>query len=132
MSFLLDTDICSAHIKQRGGLTHRFIQHGGQLNVSVITAGELFTWASRRKASPCRLEAINHLFQSLTILDATVTISRKFGELRAALLDQGQPTPDLDLLIGATAIVHDLTLVTHIVQDFASVPGLRIDDWLAP
>ena len=28
MSFLLDTDICSAHIKQRGGLTHRFVQYG--------------------------------------------------------------------------------------------------------
>ncbi|MFO0818415.1 MAG: hypothetical protein U1A77_10770 [Pirellulales bacterium] len=45
MSFLLDTDICSAHIKQRGGLTHRLVQYAGRLHVSVIAVGELYTWA---------------------------------------------------------------------------------------
>lgn len=39
MSILLDTDICSAHIKQRGGLTHRFVQYSGRLQVSVIAVG---------------------------------------------------------------------------------------------
>jgi predicted nucleic acid-binding protein len=35
-------------------------------------------------------------------------------------------------LIASTALVHDLTLVTHNGHDFASVPGLRLADWLAP
>lgn len=36
----------------------------------------------------------------------------------------------MDLLIAATALAHDLTLVTHNTHDFAHVPGLRVVDWL--
>jgi len=32
MSFLLDTDTCSHHMKRPTGLTHRFIQHMGRLS----------------------------------------------------------------------------------------------------
>jgi tRNA(fMet)-specific endonuclease VapC len=42
------------------------------------------------------------------------------------------PRPNWILLIASTALVHDLTLVTHNVQDFANVLGLRVVDWLAP
>lgn len=41
MSFLLDTDICSAHLKRPAGLMHRFMQHSGTLAISTITEGEL-------------------------------------------------------------------------------------------
>ncbi len=46
------------------------------------------------------------------------------------LLDQGQPTPEIDLLIASTALVYDLTMITHNVSDFARVPGLKLDDWI--
>jgi hypothetical protein len=37
MSFLIDTDICSAYLKSGGQLASRFFQHSGQLRLSVIT-----------------------------------------------------------------------------------------------
>jgi tRNA(fMet)-specific endonuclease VapC len=40
--------------------------------------------------------------------------------------------PTADLLIAATAVHHGLTLVTHNIRDYANVPGLAIEDWLAP
>ena len=110
---------------------HRFVQHGGQLHISVISAGELFTWSSRAKASPKRAQTLTNLLRYVYVLDLTLEISQRFGEIRALLMDQGRATPDLDLLIAATALVHDLTLVTHNVQDFATIPNLRIVDWLA-
>jgi len=131
VSFLLDTDTCSAHIKQRGGLSHRFVQHGGRLHVSVISAGELFTWTFRANAPRRRLQAVSSLIRDVQVLDVTLDVTRKFGEIRANLLDRGQATPDLDLLIAATALVHDLTLVTHNVQDFVAIPKLRIVDWIS-
>ena len=36
-----------------------------------------------------------------------------------------------DLMIAATALVHDLTLVTHNVKDYQNIPDLQIVDWLA-
>lgn len=132
MSFLVDTDICSAYLKGDRHVWQRFMQYGGQLHLSSITVGELFTWALRANASPKRLQALLDLLTDVAIHDVTVDVSRKFGELRAALLDAGQGTPDMDLLIAATALVHNLTLVTHNVRDFTNLPGLDIEDWLNP
>ncbi len=56
----------------------------------------------------------------------------RYAEIRASLLDVGRTIPVLDLLIAATALVHDLILVTHNVKDFAFVPGLTVVDWLEP
>ena len=68
----------------------------------------------------------------IVVVDVRAQIAKRFGELRAALLDAGQGTPDMDLLIAATALEHGLTLVTHNVADYAGVPGLSIQDWLVP
>jgi predicted nucleic acid-binding protein len=38
----------------------------------------------------------------------------------------------MDLLNGATALVHGLTMVTHNIKDYSDIPGLTIDDWLVP
>jgi tRNA(fMet)-specific endonuclease VapC len=132
MSYLLDTDTCSAHFKQKGNLTHKFLQYIGRLHVSVITVGELFTWALRAKAPPRRLQSLIDFLNDVQVLELTEPIARKFGEVRATLLDAGRPVPELDLLIGSTALVHNLTVVTHNTQDYADIPGLSLEDWLAP
>ena len=36
MSFLLDTNICSAHIRRPGGVAHHFVQHAGRLWMPTI------------------------------------------------------------------------------------------------
>jgi tRNA(fMet)-specific endonuclease VapC len=132
MSFLLDTDICSSHLRTPGLLTSRFIQYMGRLHVSVITMSELYDWALRAQASPRRLQGIDVLLKDVTVLDVDLTIARKYGELQAHFRDIGQPTPEFDLFIGSTALIHGLTVVTHNVQDFMRIPGLHIVDWLAP
>ena len=132
VSFLVDTDICSAYMKGDRHVWQRFMQYRGQLHVSAITVGELFTWALRAKAPPKRLQTLLDLLNDVTVLDVTLDVGRKFGEVRAALLDAGLGTPEMDLLIAATALVHNLTLVTHNVQDFTHIPGLAIQDWLHP
>ena len=48
MSFLVDTDICSAHLKDVGRVTSRFLQYTGRVHVSVVTVAELYSWASAR------------------------------------------------------------------------------------
>jgi tRNA(fMet)-specific endonuclease VapC len=132
MSFLVDTDTCSAYLKGNGVVFNRFLRYTGQLNVSVITMGELYDWAMRAHASPKRLLSIDGLLKEVTVLDVDLTIARKYGELQAGFRDIGQPAPELDLLIGSTALIHGLTLVTHNVQDFVHIPGQHIVDWLAP
>ena len=132
MSFLLDTDICSAHLKGNHAVGNRVLQYGGRLHVSAITAGELYTWALRAKASPKRLPDLLAFLKDVTILEVDEPVARRFGEIRAALFDAGLATPDMDLVNAATALVHGLTMVTHNTQDYADVPGLNLVDWLNP
>jgi len=132
MRHLVDTNICSAYLKGVSRVFSKFVQHGGGLAVSTITVGELYVWALRSRSPADRLESLQHFLQDITVLDVTTDVAVRFGELRATLLDSGHPVPPLDLFIAATALVHDLVLVTNNVKDFAPVPGLIVVDWLEP
>jgi tRNA(fMet)-specific endonuclease VapC len=132
MSFLLDTDVCSAYLKNDPLVVPRVMLHYGGLNVSVVTVGELLTWALRANAPPARLQGVRDLLQGATVLEVTRTIADKFGEIRAGLLDIGINVAEMDLLNGATALVHGLTMSTHNTSDYADIPGLTIVDWLVP
>ena len=51
----------------------------------------------------------------------------RFGVIRGGLsLHQRRQVGDMDLLIAATALTHNLTLLTRNVADFQLVPGLTI------
>jgi tRNA(fMet)-specific endonuclease VapC len=75
---------------------------------------------------------MREMLSDMTVLEVTTAVAEKYGELQAALLDAGTPAPGMDLMIASTALVHDLTLVTHNTQDYVNVPGLRLADWLSP
>ena len=49
MTFLLDTNVISFHLRRAAGLTHRFNQHSGRLYTSSVCLAELFVWAHRRQ-----------------------------------------------------------------------------------
>ena len=66
----------------------------------------------------------------LDVIEIDFQVALRFGELRAPFLDAGKPMPDMDMLIAATALVHDLTLATHNTNDFQPVDGLSVVDWL--
>jgi tRNA(fMet)-specific endonuclease VapC len=132
VSFLLDTDICSAYLKRNGLVTNRFVQYGGRLIISTVTLGELFAWALRAKASPHRLQSLHDLLKEVGVLPVDEAVAGKFGEVRAWQLDHGLATPDLDLLNASVALVHGLTLATHNTRDYRNVPGLQYVDWLVP
>lgn len=55
----------------------------------------------------------------------------KGAEIYADLRRQGALIEDADLLIAATAIAHNVCLVTNNVSHFARVPELVFEDWLS-
>jgi tRNA(fMet)-specific endonuclease VapC len=130
MSFLLDTDICSAYLKNDRKVVSKVMLHFGGLHVSVVTVGELLTWARRAKAPPTRLQGVRDLLAASTVHEVDFAVADKFGEVRALLLDNGITVGEMDLLNGSVALVHHLTMVTHNTKDYANIPGLTLDDWL--
>jgi tRNA(fMet)-specific endonuclease VapC len=128
---LLDTNICSSHLKRPAGLTHRFIQYSGRLYIPSIVLAELYTWAYRRD-DPQRLINLieNDLLADVQVLSFDADRGRLFGRLRGGLMNRGVNVGRIDLTIAAIALVHDFTLITHNTADFEGIPGLRLDDWI--
>lgn len=132
MTHLLDTNICSAYVKQPGRMHHRIVQYSGGIAISSLVLAELYAWAFRRPDPQKLLEPINEdLLADVTVLDFDTACARQFGQLRAYQLETGILVHPVDLMIASTALIHDLTLVTHNVKHFNLIPGLRVDDWLA-
>lgn len=132
MSFLIDTDTASAHLKNHPRVATRVMMHFGSLHVSAITVGELMVWAKRAKAPPSRLQFVEDFLAGCEILNIDRTVADAFGEIRAELLDRGRPIGAMDLLNAAVALIHNPTVVTHNVADYQDVPGLSIVDWMLP
>ncbi len=131
MSFVLDTNICSAHFRRPGGLAHRFIQYGGGLFVPSVVVGELYAGAYHVANPSTLLDKIADLLTDVTVLDFDLACAARFGEIRGSLLQRGLAIPSVDLMIASVALVHDCTLVTHNTKDFQNVPGLRLENWLS-
>ncbi len=132
MSFLLDTNICSAHLRRPSGLSHRFVQHSGRLFIPTIVAAELYTWAYKQDDPTKILTAIKTLLENeVEVLPYDEDCAIEFGKINGSLLRQGTTISPVDLLIASVARAHDLTLVTNNVADFAPIPDLQVVDWLA-
>lgn len=130
MIFLLDTNICSAHMRRPARLAHRFVQHVGQLAIPTVVLAELYAGAYRHSNSARLLALVSDLVQEVHVLAFDARCAEEFGRVRGRLLQQGISVSTVDLMIASVALVHDLTLVTHNTADFRNIPGLRLDDWL--
>lgn len=130
MNFLLDTDICSAHMRRPAKLAHRFIQYTNQIAISTVTLAELYAGAYKHSQTNRLLVLIADLLQEVHLIDFDAACAEKFGHVRGTLLQQGISVPTTDLMIASAALVHNLTLATHNTADFQNIPGLRLDDWL--
>jgi tRNA(fMet)-specific endonuclease VapC len=128
MSFLLDTNIVSAHLRRPAGLSHRFIQHSGRLTVPTLVLAELYAWAYGRDNPTPVLERIQSLLTEVRVLTFEEDAAERFGIIQNELLRQGLTVSPVDLMIGSVALVNDLTLVTHNMKDFENIPNLRLQD----
>jgi len=100
------------------------------LYLSVITITEIWNGIMRlpqsrkRRALEASFDLIPERFPG-RILHVDFAIATKYGELQA----MAGPLPVLDTLIGATAIVNRLTIVTRNTADMSRTGALIHDPW---
>jgi predicted nucleic acid-binding protein len=134
MAMLLDNNILSTHLKRPDLTFSKFVQHGGQICTSQIVVAELYTWcfkAANEVKRERRRASVVQLLADVPPLPFDDDCAWKFGELRARFRDD--EAGSLDLMIAATAIIRDLTVVTN-DRDFDIIkerlPDLHVIDWL--
>ena len=135
MAYLFDTDAISELLKPRPAIGYvrwlAAIPREEQFT-SAVVVGELYKGAFRSSAAARHVENVEkRVLLAVTVLSYDVAAARVYGQARAHLEVAGRPLADADLQIAATALLHDLELVTGNVKHFKRVPGLRISSALA-
>jgi tRNA(fMet)-specific endonuclease VapC len=97
------------------------------LAVSIITYGELYEGAYYAHDPQPALAGLQAFLKGKTILPLTQPVMERFGQVRGALPRQiRQQIGDLDILIAATCLEHNLTLLTRNIKDFQQIPNLKL------
>ncbi len=130
MAFLFDTDAISEALRPRpdpGYIAWLGTVERDDQFASAITVGELFYGAYRAAAHDRHLAMIeDRVLPAVTVLPFDASVAQIYGRVAADLADQGLRLADADLQIAATALRHDLELVTGNLRHFARIAELRI------
>jgi tRNA(fMet)-specific endonuclease VapC len=128
VSFLIDTDWVIDHLNSLSPATKRLRQLEPQgLAISIITVAELWEGVifsrNRQRSETMLREFINNV----RVINIDGETCQQFGQIRGSLRSEGKLIGDLDLLIAASSLRHDLTLLTNNRRHFEHIEGLRIE-----
>ena len=96
------------------------------IGISVISLAELYEGVLY-SANPQRdEESLQRFLVGVYFVEIDIETCRIFATERGRLRAEGNLIEDFDLMIGATAIRHDLTLLTNNRRHFSRLDGLQI------
>ncbi len=133
--YLFDTNVLSEIVRKAPNLrvTHRVLAvEPAQRFASEITRLELRGGALRVPDGGAlwqRIEAL--VLPEMRWLGIDKAVSTAAADVSHALRLQGRPIDMPDLLLAATALAYDLTMVTRNLRHFDRVPGLVVENWFA-
>ncbi len=138
MSYLIDTCCISELVKKKPNpKVVKWFADQDELSmyVSVITFGELrkgiekLTDSKKKKELNRWVKEDLHLRFKNRVLNITMEEVNRWGKILASAEQNGKPLPAIDSLIAATALVHDLSVVTRNTQHMEGSGVEVINPW---
>jgi predicted nucleic acid-binding protein len=128
--YLLDTDTVIYSLKGHQTVKANLDRHRqAVLKISIVTLMELYYGAYKSQKVTSNLSKIKSIEDAIEIIPLGRESAEVFAMLKANLEKSGTPLDDFDLLLAASALAHDLTLVTNNLKHFKRVEGLRLENW---
>lgn len=123
MRYLLDTGLLIRHLRGQKSTVQllRGLAKTNRLCISALTRLEL-----RAGAHPNEMVATQKLVSRFVTLDLNADIAESAGEIMAQSKDMTRPLLVPDAIIAATALIHNISLVTFNAQDFEAIPNLSL------
>ncbi len=124
---LIDTDVLS-YIYNKHSLAsdYRKVLQDHQGFIALQTVAEMQYGAFLRKWGNKRFQNLENYLDNYTTIEPIDTTAMYWAKLQAQVRSVGRHIAPGDAWIAATALEHDLVLVTHNVKDFEAVEGLQI------
>lgn len=129
---ILDTNILSYFLKGDTSVTDRtraYLEIYPYLSFSILTYYETKGGLFYRDAHS-QMERFEQLAETSEIVDLDRSVADIASQIYSNLRQKGLSIEPVDLLIGATAISCDYTLITNNTKHFQNIPGLRYENWM--
>lgn len=127
MSFLIDTDWVVDYLKGRQAAIDLLARlENTAVGLSLITYVEIYQGIYYGTNPEAHEAAFQRLLHVVEVIGLNEEIMLRFARIRGALRAVGQSIGISDVIIAATAIHHDLTLITRNRRHFERVPGLKL------
>ena len=127
--YLLDTCVCISMFRNEGRVRETLLKVGTKnCYISEITIAELYFGLAKADDKKRKLADIREVQRLFRVIPAYPSF-KEYGEIRYSLERAGQRVDQFDLLIGATAMHHNMTLVTSNLKHFERMSGLKIENW---
>ena len=133
MRYLLDSNALSIWARRSSTdfLTHLLTVSPTDLCISSVVEMEiLFGIELNDKFS--YLASIKALLRELSVVAFDSGSALQAAKIRAQLQRMGRPIGAYDALIAATALAHNLIVVTHNTREFSRIANLKVEDWQTP
>jgi predicted nucleic acid-binding protein len=127
VSYLADTDVVVSFLNGRTrerDILSRLRPDG--LAISLPTYGEIYEGIFFGRDPAQQEDVFLRFLVGVEVLLLDVEIMKHFARVKGELRSVGQLIPDMDLLIAATALEYDLTLVTRNLSHFTRISSLTI------
>jgi len=127
MRYLLDSDwVIDCLWRKQSALEHleAVLSHG--VAISTVSLAELFDGALGSANRSRDVERLLTFLFPVTRIPVDEGIAYRFAEIRLGLRQRGMLISDLDIFIAATALDHDLILLTRNVRHFTRIDGVHI------
>ena len=126
--YFLDTSVIIDYVRGRGETISLIEKLDGELSSSYLCLAEIYEGIANTKTDKEKKEeAVKTFFRGLNeVYGLSEEIAVKFGVLRAELREKGQMIPDMDLLLAATCLTQNLTLITGNLKHFRRIKDLQI------
>jgi tRNA(fMet)-specific endonuclease VapC len=124
---LIDTDVLSyLHNEYSLANAYRNLLVNRQAFVSLQTIAEMKHGSMLKSWGTKRVLHLENFLTYYTLLLPNEKTAMLWAQLRTQVRNVGRHIKPDDAWIAATALEHDLVMVTHNVKDFESVEGLQI------
>ena len=132
---LLDTDTLSEIMKGRDSNVEQkareYLKTHGRFRFSVITRYEILRGLKTKQAVR-QIAIFEDRCKKSYVYPLTDDIIVQASDIYAYLHQQGLLISDADILIAATTLVHNLTLITGNAEHFNRIPHLVSESWKLP
>ena len=132
-SYLVDSDWVLHYLNGQPAVVAKLqeLQEQG-VAISIISLAELYEGIYHSRDPEAKGHDLNDFVRGLSVMGIDEEICKVFGRVRGQLRAKKKTVADFDLLIGSTALQHELTVLTNNRRHFELIEGLALESVVIP